>query len=67
MCKPVFLHKSISTFAIIGEHPGGGVCDIAALPVPVGHPEITYHLSLPRIDLLKKLPYSRFSLVKGCP
>ena len=44
-----------SALAVVGQHTGGGVIHVAALPLPVGHPEIQDHPALPRIVFLKYL------------
>ena len=51
--------------AVVGEDAGGGVVHVAALPVPVGHPEPGDHLGLAGIIFLKQLPVQEGFLGKG--
>ena len=51
--------------AVVGEHPGRRVVHIAALPGPVGHPEIHHHLSLAGVVFLEDLTVQQTLLGEG--
>ena len=55
----------LSAVPIIGQHPGGGVVYIAALPLLVWHPEIHHHLALAGVVFLEDVPVEQRLFCKG--
>ena len=51
--------------AVVGENAGGGVVDVAAGPLLVGHPEVLDHFGLAGIVFLKDLPVEKALFGKG--
>ena len=56
---------SHSALTVVGEDPGGGIVHVAALPGPVGHPEVPDHPGLTGIILLEDLPVQQAHLDGG--
>ena len=51
--------------AVVGQHTGAGVADIAVRPCAVGHPVINDHAGLTGVVFLKKLTVEQAFLGKG--
>ena len=56
---------SHSALTVVGEDPGGGIVHVAALPGPVGHPEVPKHPVPAGMVLPEDLPVQQAHLGKG--
>ena len=54
-----------SAVAVVGQHPGGRIVHVAALPGPVGHPEVPKHPVPAGMVLPEDLPVQQAHLGKG--
>ena len=63
---PAFFQKGLfSAVAVVAQHPGGGVFDVAAGPGAVGHPEARHHPGLTGVIPLKQFPVEQTLFGKG--